>query len=467
MPEFRMPSLGADMDRGTVVEWRVKPGDNVQRGDILAVVETDKSDIEVETFTGGVVDEILVSPGQEVEVGSVLAHLRPAEEVTSARRPDTKPGTDGQQTLSRPRQRRPSTSTRRRPAARAGRQPPTMVLSPVVRQLVQAASLDLAKVTPTGPGGVVTRKDVELALARRGPVPIAPSAEVTSPPVAGPSLRASPRAKRLAAQSGVDLASIVGSGPGGAIIGHDLDQAAKPRPAPPAAVSKPDRRDTAERQQALNTAVANLMARSKREIPHYYLSTTIDMSPTMAWLEEQNSTRLVVRRLLPAVVLLKATARAALRVPTMNGYWIEDGFQPEPAVHLGVAISLRSGALLAPTIPFADQLSVDELMDRLRDLVAHARSGSLRSSEMSPPTLTITNLGEEGVESVLPVIYPPQVAMVGFGRISPRPWADQGMLGVRPVVTASLAADHRVSDGHRGARFLNLIDRLLQEPDQL
>jgi pyruvate dehydrogenase E2 component (dihydrolipoamide acetyltransferase) len=450
------------MDRGTVVEWRVKPGDSVKRGDIVAVVETDKSDIEVETFTGGVVDEIVVSPGQEVEVGSVLAHLRPAEEVTSVRRPDTMPRTDGQRTLPHPPRPRPSTSTRRRPAAPPRHQLPSMVLSPVLRQLAQTAGLDLASVTPTGPGGVVTRKDVELALGRR-----APEVRVPKRPAPGPSLRASPRAKRLAAQLGVDLASVLGSGPGGAIIGHDLDQDGTPRPAPAVAVPKPDRAGTAERQQALNTAVANLMARAKREIPHYYLSTTIDMSSAMAWLEEQNFTRPVVKRLLPAVLLLKATARAALRVPTMNGYWIEDGFQPQSAVHLGVAISLRGGGLLAPTIPFADQLSVDEFMDRLRDLVAHARSGSLRSSEMSPPTLTVTNLGEEGVESVFPVIYPPQVAMVGFGRISPRPWADHGMLGVRPVVTASLAADHRASDGHRGARFLNLMDRLLQEPDKL
>jgi pyruvate dehydrogenase E2 component (dihydrolipoamide acetyltransferase) len=151
----------------------------------------------------------------------------------------------------------------------------------------------------------------------------------------------------------------------------------------------------------------------------------------------------------------------------MNGYWIDGCFQPQPEVHLGVAVSLRGGGLLAPAIPNADQGSIDELMVRLRDLVAHARSGSLRSSEMSPPTLTVTNLGEEGVECVFPVIYPPRVAMVGFGNITPRPWAVQGLIGVRPLLTASLAADHRVSDGHRGARFLNLIDRLLQEPHTL
>jgi pyruvate dehydrogenase E2 component (dihydrolipoamide acetyltransferase) len=273
----------------------------------------------------------------------------------------------------------------------------------------------------------------------------------------------------LAAHLGIDLAGIAGSGPNGAIVGRDLDETAVPRPAASAAPAGSERAKArrAERQQALNTAVADLMARAKREIPHYYLSTTIDMSSAMRWVDDQNAARPIASRLLPVVLLLKATARAALRVPEMNGYWIDDGFQPQPEVHLGVAISLRGGGLLAPTIPRADQCSVDELMERLRDLVVHARSGSLRSSEMSPPTLTVTNLGEEGVEWVFPVIYPPQVAMVGFGSITPRPWAVQGLIGVRPLLAASLAADHRVSDGHRGARFLNLIDRLLQEPDSL
>jgi pyruvate dehydrogenase E2 component (dihydrolipoamide acetyltransferase) len=467
MSEFRMPALGADMDRGTVVEWRVKPGDEVQRGDIVAVVATDKSDIEVETFTGGTVEEILVRPGEEVVVGSVLAHLR-APGDASIRQPPAEPATADQPALPQLPQRRPLTSIEQRPTAPPRHPAPSFALSPVVRHLAQAGGLDLANVTATGPGGVITREDVEVALAHRSAGSVMPSAEDQAPArTAGqPRWRASPRAKRLASQLGVDLAGIAGTGPGGAIVGRDLDQATMRIPAPVAATEQ-DRASTAERQQALATAVANLMARSKREIPHYYLSTTIDMSSALAWLAEQNSTRPVDKRLLPAALLLKAAARAALRVPTMNGYWIEDAYQPQSTVHLGVAISLRGGGLLAPTIQSADQLSVDELMDRLRELVAHARSGSLRSSEMSPPTITVTNLGEEGVECVFPVIYPPQVAMVGFGRISPRPWATQGMLGVRPVVTASLAADHRVSDGHRGARFLNLIDRLLQEPQKL
>jgi pyruvate dehydrogenase E2 component (dihydrolipoamide acetyltransferase) len=169
---------------------------------------------------------------------------------------------------------------------------------------------------------------------------------------------------------------------------------------------------------------------------------------------------------LPAALLLKATALAAREVPALNGFW-HDGFEPAPAVHLGVAVSLRGGGLLAPAIHDADQLSLDDMMRALRDLVERARAGRLRSSEMSDPTLTVTNLGDQGADEVHGVIYAPQVALVGFGRILERPWASGGMLGVRPTVRATLAADHRASDGHEGSRLLAAIDRLLQAPEAL
>jgi pyruvate dehydrogenase E2 component (dihydrolipoamide acetyltransferase) len=136
-------------------------------------------------------------------------------------------------------------------------------------------------------------------------------------------------------------------------------------------------------------------------------------------------------------------------------------------VHLGVAISLRGGGLVAPALRGAHELDLDALMRALRDLVSRARAGVLRASEMTDPTITVTNLGDRGVESVYGVIYPPQVAMVGFGRISERPWAVEGLLGVRPLVVVTLAADHRASDGHDGARFLDSIARHLQHPEEL
>jgi pyruvate dehydrogenase E2 component (dihydrolipoamide acetyltransferase) len=237
-------------------------------------------------------------------------------------------------------------------------------------------------------------------------------------------------------------------------------------PTPAAAPAAPTERTSKERQALMRHAIAELMARSAREIPHYYLATTVDLSRAVAWLVEENARRPITERLLPAALLLKATALAAHEVPALNGFW-RDGFEPSPAVHLGVAVSLRGGGLLAPAIHDADQLSLDDMMRALRDLVERARAGRLRSSEMSDPTLTVTNLGDQGADEVHGVIYAPQVALVGFGRILERPWASNGMLGVRPTVRATLAADHRASDGHEGSRLLAAIDRLLQAPEAL
>jgi pyruvate dehydrogenase E2 component (dihydrolipoamide acetyltransferase) len=217
----------------------------------------------------------------------------------------------------------------------------------------------------------------------------------------------------------------------------------------------------------LRDAIAALMTRSKREVPHYYLELQIDMTHALAWLHDENLQRPVQERLLPSALLLSAVAKAVTEMPELNGFWIDGAFRAADGVHLGVAISLRGGGLIAPAIHDADRLSLDQLMAGVRDLVQRARTGRLRSSEMSDPTITVTNLGERGVDLVHGVIYPPQVALVGFGAVRERPWAADGMLGVRPIVTATLAADHRASDGHAGGHFLTLIDSRLQRPEEL
>jgi pyruvate dehydrogenase E2 component (dihydrolipoamide acetyltransferase) len=217
----------------------------------------------------------------------------------------------------------------------------------------------------------------------------------------------------------------------------------------------------------MRRAIAGLMARANREIPHYYLSTTVDMAAATHWMHEHNRRSPAGERLLPAALLLKAAARAAREVPELNGFWTDDRFTRDDAVHLGVAVSLRGGGLLAPVLRDADTLGLVRLMATLKDLVARARTGRLRGSEVSGATVTVTNLGDQGVEAVFGVIHPPQVALVGFGRVVERPWAAGGMLGVRPVVTATLSADHRATDGAIGARYLAAVDRLLQKPEEL
>jgi pyruvate dehydrogenase E2 component (dihydrolipoamide acetyltransferase) len=217
----------------------------------------------------------------------------------------------------------------------------------------------------------------------------------------------------------------------------------------------------------MRRAIAALMSRAKRDIPHYYLSTTIDMAAATAWMREHNRHVPISERLVLAALLLKAAAVAAREVPEMNGFWLEDRHVSSPSVHLGVAVSLRGGGLVAPALHDADQLALPELMDGLRDMVGRARAGRLRGSETADPTITVTNLGDQGVEAVFGVIYPPQVALVGFGKVVEQPRAVDGLLGIRPCVTATLSADHRASDGAVGARYLSTVDRLLQKPEEL
>jgi pyruvate dehydrogenase E2 component (dihydrolipoamide acetyltransferase) len=217
----------------------------------------------------------------------------------------------------------------------------------------------------------------------------------------------------------------------------------------------------------MRQAIGVAMTRSKREIPHYYLASTIDFGAASAWLEAWNRDRAPEDWLLPAVLLLKATARALVEVPQLNGFYENGAFRQGPGIHIGWAISLRGGGLVAPAIHDVDRKALPELMSALRELVQRVRAGGLRSSELTDPTVTVTSLGDRGAESVLGVIYPPQVAIVGFGRVVERPWVLEGRIVPRPVLAASLAGDHRASDGHIGGLLLAAVDRALQAPEKL
>ncbi len=470
MGDFRMPSLGADMEQGKVVEWLIKPGDYVHRGDIVAAVDTDKTVMEVEAFEEGVVAELLVGLGETVPVGTVLARITgtPAAGAAPAepRAAGAAPAPGEPQPEPEP-QSKPEPAPEPAPAPVPPAEGPA-ILSPPIRHLARQLGVDPARLRGTGEGGAVTRADVEHA-----------ADHVTAePPSAADRVRSSPRARRVAVDLGVDLGTVTGTGPGGAITEADVRSAPIAESAPRATVSAAAPvtaaesaaqapRDAAERTASLRRAIGSLMSRSKQTIPHYYLSTTIDLRAALAWMQLANSQRPIADRLVPAALLLKASALAARDVPEVNGFYVDDEFRPSTVVHLGVAVALRQGGLVAPAIHDADTLSLDVLMERLRDLVGRARAGRLQRAEMADPTITVTNLGDLGVESVFGVIYPPQVALVGFGRIVEQPWAHEGLLGVRSVVTATLSADHRVSDGLRGSRYLARVDELLQRPEEL
>ena len=400
MAEFLMPILGADMTAGTLVEWHKQPGDVVRRGDIIAEVETDKADVEVEIFMNGVVERILVETGEKVPVGTPLAIIKlDAGEVEPAASPPTPP--PGAAPASAPAARQAATSVTGAHAV-AGRAP----ISPAARQLAAELHVDLATVAGTGPDGRVQRRDIQLASEAKRAAPATPAA--ATPAAAAP-----------------------------------------------------------ERGARMRQAIAAAMSRSSREIPHFHLTSTVDMTRAVAWLSEENARRRIADRLLYGVLLIKAAALALRDVPELNGLWVDDHVVLHESVHTGIAVSLPAGGLVAPALHDTDRQSLDEIMKNLRDLVMRARAGSLRSSEMSDPTVTITSLGEEGAEAVFGLIYPPQVALVGFGRLLKRPMSIDGEVVSRSVVVATLSADHRVADGHRGSRFLAKLERLLQEPEKL
>ncbi|MBS0388090.1 MAG: 2-oxo acid dehydrogenase subunit E2 [Proteobacteria bacterium] len=393
MIEIKLPSLGADMDEGTLLEWHVKPGDEVHKGDILAVVDTTKAALDIECWHSGRVHDLLVEPGQTVKVGTLMARL-------------LEPGEDA-----------------------AAIPPP-------------------APAAAAAPGA---------ATATTGPVP--PAETAAAPPVIPAALATrhpvSPAARRRAAELGIDVENISGTGPAGVVTLKDVELAAA-HPAP-----------AHDRGTDMRRLIATAMSRSKREIPHYYLSDDIPLRAATEWLRRTNLERPITERVLLAALYVRAVAVAAARHPDMNGFYVADAYRPSTAVHVGLAISLRGGGLVAPAIHDADRKPVSELMQALTDLVARTRAGKLKRDELADPTITLTNLGDHSVTSVHGVIYAPQVALVGFGEVSDRAWVNEGRVEATPVVTATLAADHRVSDGHAGARFLAAINALLQHPDQL
>ncbi|HQS65630.1 MAG TPA: dihydrolipoamide acetyltransferase family protein [Sulfuricurvum sp.] len=356
MSEFVMPSLGADMESAILMEWLVKVGDHVTKGQVIAEVETSKGVIEIEVFEEGIVDKLLVKEETECAVGTPLAIIRGSDEAA-------------------------------------------------VTQVIEKAE----------------------------------------------RIKASPAARKKAKEMGVELSSLAASGK---VHLAQLETFASKAPK----IIAPN---------GMRQAIAKAMSRSNAEIPHYYLSTSINMTPALNWLEALNATRTIAQRILPAALLIRAVVLALKEVPELNGFWQDGGPQISEQINPGIAIALRKGGLITPALINTNELSLDETMHSLGDLISRTRAGKLRNTEMTQQTITITNLGDLGVESVYGVIYPPQVAIVGLGRIMDAPWAQGDSLSVRKIMQATLAGDHRATDGRTGALFLDKLNQILQDPQEL
>ncbi|MDU8911626.1 dihydrolipoamide acetyltransferase family protein [Aestuariicoccus sp. MJ-SS9] len=401
MSAFLMPSLGADMEAGTLVEQLLSPGDAVHRGDVIAAVETQKGVIEIEAFEDGILTEWLVPIGTKVPVGTPLATI--------------------------------STGAQDKP-------------EPEVPGDIPPEEPPVKEPTPQPP------MPEDLPFEEPMPEPPGPEIPPSDPQAGAPRLRITPAARRLATERGIDLATL-SAAPGQTITRADIPGLAPTTKPPP--------------PSDMRAAIAAAMSRSKREIPHYYLSHMTDMTAADAFVTATNQDRPPEERLLLGAVTAKAVARALKKYPEFNGHYTDDRFTPSNAVHLGLAIHIRGGGLVAPALFDTETKDLDTLMGDMRDLVERVRAGRFKARELSDATITLSSLGERGVDELYGVIYPPQVAIVGIGTPRLQPMIVDGAVAPRLAARLTLAADHRVSDGHRGALFLRAIDRNLQTPDSL
>ncbi|MBW4361390.1 dihydrolipoamide acetyltransferase family protein [Flavobacterium taihuense] len=394
MIEFVMPSLGADMEDGTLIEWKKKTGESVKRGDIIAEVETQKGLIEIEVFDEGIIEKLLIQEGTKVPVGTVMALIKPIE--VSLETKKEKP----------------------------------IELHPIEEKITE---------------GIMQETDREI------------------------HIKASPLAKKLAEEHHIALSHVKGNGPHGAITREDVErfiaqqETIKKGAAGNVSVAI---EKTETPTDAIRTAIAAAMSKSNREIPHYYLEKRIDLTKALAWLQEENDQRKVQSRLLPVVLFIKAIAKSLQDFPDLNATW-DNGLKPKKEINIGFVVALHNGGIMVPAIHQADLKTVDEIMQTLNDIIPRARAMKLRSSELSDGTITLSSMGDGGADTVFGIIYPPQVAIIGFGSISEQPFAENGMLGIRSMVNATLAGDHRATDGLTGSQFLNLLARNLQKPESL
>ncbi len=383
MIEFRMPSLGADMEDGTLTAWRVNVGDFVKSGDIIAEIDTQKGLIEIEFFEEGIVDQLLLKVGEKVKVGTVIATF----------------------------------------------------------QNESALEKSVKKAEPTL--SVISKASEESPIQEKKDARI----------------RISPLAKIIAHENKINLEEIKGTGEGGIITKEDVEKLIKTGDTEKESVKKTS-------TESIRMAVAAAMSKSNREIPQYYLTTTIDMDKAIHWLSETNAKRAIQDRILTVVLFIKAVALALKKVPELNAIW-ENGLILKNEIHIGFVVSLRSGGLMIPAVHDADKKNLSEIMSSLNDLIERARMHKLKSSELTDSTISITAIGDGGAEQVFGIIYPPQVAIIGFGSITEKPFAENGMLDVRSTVNVTLTGDHRATDGHTGSRFLNELKNLLQNPENL
>ena len=456
-----MPQMGYDMHEGKVVRWLKQEGEEVIRGEIIAEIETDKATVEYEAYTGGVMGKIVAEEGEIIPVGGLIAVITaPGEAIPEELLTDA------------------AISDLNEPASAPVVTQPEAVLpesdvgevraSPLARRLAQERSVDLSSVIGTGPGGRITEADIpeqgDLAVDLK-------SAAVGS----NGYIKASPLAKRLARERGIDLADLTGTGPEGRIIEADVPEHAQTPRSVDGEHSISATGNTAEQfglssekveLSRMRQAIARVTVDSKREAPHFYVAVDIDMTKAMSFRRDLNDELDAEKRVSVNDLIIKASAIAISRHPKFNSFFRDDHLQMNSAINIGVAIALESG-LIVPGINACEAKSLVEIAVASRDLAARANSGTLRNDEYSGTTFSVSNLGMFDIDSFTAIIFPPHAAILAVGTVKEQPVVRDGELAISQIMKANLSTDHRVADGAEAAQFLVEIKRLLENPISL
>jgi pyruvate dehydrogenase E2 component (dihydrolipoamide acetyltransferase) len=435
--EVVMPQMGADMEEGTIVRWLKNEGDEVDRGEIIAEIETDKADVEIEAFESGVFRKVLVPEGETVSVGTVIAVVASQDEDISKY--------EGASAPAKPVEAKAKAKPKEEaaPAEEAAEEEkPAKVMAEAKPRAKEAAP--------------------EAAEEER------PAAATKPAPSTDGRVRASPVARKLAEEKGIDLTRVAGTGPDGRIVKRDIEAAVEQGEAAPAGapVRAAEGVETVPMSRMRQT-IARRMGQSKREAPHYYITTDIDMTEAEKLRHQLNDA--FHRELHVSVndLIVKASAMALERHPMFNTWFVDGEIRRHQAINVCIAIALDDG-LIAPAILDCGNKSLAQIAQDSRSLAERAKSGALKPDEYSGGTFTVSNLGMFEVETLVAIIQPPQTAILGVGAVRAAPVVhDDGEVAVAQLMKTALSADHRVTDGAQGAQFLNEIRRLLENPAAL
>ena len=483
--EVIMPALGMAQDEGVLLRWLKREGEMVQAGEPLMEVATDKVDVQVEAPASGLLTAVTAREGDEIPVGQVIGLIAAEGEEL----PDPAAAEQADEPVVSPSSE--SRASHEREASVGARGGALLSMSPVAARMAAEHGIDPAEVPAVG--GRVSKEDVEAHIRSVG------SGESNESQVRGGCGRdssdrtlASPKARRLARERGIELASLVGSGPEGAVLAADVPLTAQPQPAPTELVA-PDREPDRQAVSRMWQIMAQRLTESWTSAPHFYLVREVDAAQLMSWRDLRtagertaglragerrekgqgcgrkgssltpHSSSLTPLKITYTDLLTKLAALSLARFPRLNSFWQDGAIVTNPDISVGLAIAVEEG-LLVPVVHNADRLPVADIAARRADLVARANSGGLAPHDFAGGTFTISNLGMYGVDAFNAIVNPPQAAILAVGRIADRVVAVEGQPAVRPMMTLTLSCDHRAVDGVRAAQFLDALAGLIEEP---